>query len=682
MHNPLLSDFTLPPFSEIDPAHVEPAIDQVLADNRAAIAALLADPIQQHPTWTSLLAPLEALEDRLERTWSPVSHLNAVLNSESLRAAHNACLPKLSDYASELGQNRALYEAVQRLADSDHYLQLEAAQRQIIDQALRDFRLAGVSLPPAQQQRFRQLQSELSQLTSRFSENLLDATNAWSLTFDSAAPLAGLPPSALAQAQQSATAAGESGWRITLQQPSYLAVMTYATDRTLRQQCYTAYLTRASDQGPDAGRWDNSEVMSAILQRRQQQAQLLGFANAAEHSLATKMAETPEQVIAFLSDLAQRSLPLAQRELAELATFAAESDGIDALQPWDVSYYSERLRQQRYELAQEALKPWFPLPQVLQGLFQIVQRLYGLTIAEQVAPYPSWHPSVRLYTIHDRDGEPRGRFYLDPYARPNKRGGAWMDSAASRRRRADGTLQQPIAYLVCNFTPPLGDDPALLTHTEVVTLFHEFGHGLHHLLTRIDYAGVSGINGVPWDAVELPSQFMENWCWEREALDLITAHYQSGEALPEILHQRLLASRQFQSGMQMVRQLEFALFDMRLHLAAEPADAAAIQQLLEQVRAEVAVLPPPPWVRFQHGFSHIFSGGYAAGYYSYKWAEVLSADAFSRFEEEGIFNRDTGLAFLEQILEQGGAVDPQQLFTAFRGREPRIDALLRHGGMI
>ncbi len=677
MSNPLLDLTGLPPFDAIRPEHVEPAIDAILADNRAAVAALLER--GGAFTWESLVVPLEALQDRLDRAWSPVGHLNAVVNSEPLRAAYNACLPKLSDYATEMGQNRRLFEAFRALREGPEFVRLDTAQRKLVENTLRDFRLAGVDLPSEQQSRFKTIAQELSTLTSRFSDNLLDATNAWERVIDEPARLAGIPESALGMFQQAAERKGVEGWLLNLEFPSYFAVLTYADDRDLRREVYEAFVTRASDRGPPAGQWDNGPVMEEILRLRHEQARLLGFEHYAARSLATKMAESPEQVLDFLRDLAARSIDLARRELDELAAFARDTQGLESLEAWDVGYCSEKLRQARHALSQEELRPWFPVDRVLAGLFGVVQRLFGVEVVER-SGVAVWHPDVRFFEIRDAGGL-RGAFYLDLFARAHKRGGAWMDECIGRRRTPDGRVQTPVAYLTCNFAPPVGDRPALLTHDEVTTLFHEFGHGLHHLLTRVETAGVAGINGVPWDAVELPSQFLENWCWERDALQLISGHYESGAALPDDLFGRLVAARNFQTGMKMVRQLEFALFDFRLHVEYDPAQGGRVQPILDQVRAEVAVVPIPEYNRFQHGFSHIFAGGYAAGYYSYKWAEVLSADAFSRFEEEGIFNRETGLAFLEAVLEQGGSRDPTELFVEFRGREPSIDALLRHSGI-
>jgi len=672
--NPLLQFEELPPFAHIKPEHVEPAIDFLLAENRRRIAELL-DGLDQ-PTWENLIEPLEEWDDELDRAWSPVSHMNSVVNSDALRAVYNACLPKLSEYSTEIGHNEGLYRAYRMLADSDPAL--DSDQRKVLENALRDFHLAGIDLPPERKARFKEISQQLSQLTSRFSENLLDCTNAWEKRIADVAQLAGLPESALDLARQTAEQRGQDGWLLTLDYPSYFPVMTYADDRELRHEVYQAYNTRASEQGPHDRKYDNSTIMEEILALRHELAQLLGFANYAELSLATKMAKSPDEVMHFLHDLAGRSHPQAERELAELREFAA-SLGHDDLQPWDVAYFSEKLRQQLYNISQEEVKPYFPETRVIPGMFEVVGRLYGVSFYE-VEGVEAWHPDVRFYEIREPDGRVRGQFYFDLYARPNKRGGAWMDTCQSRmvvRERC----QIPVAYMTCNFTPPVGDKPALLTHDEVETLFHEFGHGLHHMLTRVDHPEIAGIAGVAWDAVELPSQFMENFCWQREALDLFSGHYQTGEPIPEEMFQRMLAAKNFQSAMMMVRQLEFSMFDFRIHLEYDPVRGGHVYEILEQVRDEVAVIRPPAWNRFPHGFSHIFAGGYAAGYYSYKWAEVLSADAFSLFEERGVFDPETGRAFLENILERGGSRDAAELFRAFRGREPEIDALLRHTGI-
>ena len=673
--NPLLQDFDLPPFSAIRPEHVEPAIDQILADNRAAVARLL-ETQRENPSWSGLVQALDELGARLGQAWGPVSHLNAVCNSPELRDAYQACLPKLSEYYTELGQNRALFEAYKALAESPQAAGFDVAQKTILEHALRDFRLSGIDLPAEQQKRYGEIQQRLSELTSRFSNQLLDATQAWTRLLTDESELAGLPESARTQLKQAAAAKGLDGWLITLEFPSYYAIMTYADNRGLREEVYTAYSTRASDQGPNAGQFDNGPLMAEILDLRQELAELLGFKHFAELSLATKMAESTDQVLHFLRDLAVRSKPFAQRDLEELRAFAAEQ-GVHDLQSWDTGYFSEKLRQARYDLSQETVREWFPIDKVLSGLFAIVQKLYGIEINE-LHDFERWHPDVRLFEIRE-NGEQIGRFYFDLYARANKRGGAWMDGARDKRRTADGHLVSPVAYLVCNFTPASAGKPALLTHDEVTTLFHEFGHGLHHLLTRVEHAGASGINGVAWDAVELPSQFMENWCWEPEGLALISGHYQSGEPLPRELLDKMLAAKNFQSGLMMLRQLEFSIFDFELH--ATHGDGRSVLEVLEAVRDEVAVMRPPRWNRFANGFAHIFAGGYAAGYYSYKWAEVLSADAFSRFEEEGVLNPETGRAFRDAILARGGSEPPMQLFVKFRGREPAIDALLRHSGL-
>ncbi|SEQ22670.1 oligopeptidase A [Amphritea atlantica] len=675
MSNPLLQDHLLPPFSEIKPEQVEPAIDQLLAECRAVVERVLNG--NETPDWNNLVVPLEQSHDRLAKAWSPVSHMNSVVNSDEMRDAYNACLPKLSQFWTEMGQHQGLFEAYEKLASSEAYNDLDEAQRKVIDNTLRDFRLSGIALADADKKRYGELQQKLSELTTKFSENVMDATDGWSKLITDEAELAGLPQSALAAAKQLAQAKGEEGWLVTLDFPSYFAVITYADNRELRRELYEAFATRASDQGPHAGQWDNSAIMTEILTLRAELAQLLGFENYAAYSLATKMAETPEQVVSFLNDLAGMSRPQAEKEYQELQDFALEEFSEPQLESWDIAYYSEKLKQARYAISQEELRPYFPMAKVLDGMFRITGKLFAIEI-EEVTEFDRWHKDARLFNV-SRDGELIARFFLDPYARAKKRGGAWMDDC--RVRRIDnGVLQLPVAYLVCNFNPPVGDKPALLTHNEVTTLFHEFGHGLHHMLTRIEYADVSGINGVAWDAVELPSQFLENWCYEAEALALISGHYETGETLPLELLEKMQAAKNFQSGMMMVRQLELSLFDFQLHREYKPG-VTHVQAVLDRIRSEVAVITPPAFNRFQHSFSHIFAGGYAAGYYSYKWAEVLSADAFSRFEEEGVFNTDTGRSFRENILEMGGSKEPMELFVAFRGREPSVEALLRHSGI-
>ena len=678
MNNPLLSNNTiLPLFSKIKPEHIEPAITQLLEEARTVVKKHLQATTEY--TWENLIEPLENAEDKLNKAWSPVSHMNAVVNTDELRLAYNACLPKLSDYSTEMGQNEQLFNAYKVIADSNEFATLDSVQKKIIQNALRDFRLSGVDLDNEKKKRYKEISQELSRLASNYEENLMDATNAWSKVIRNEQDLAGLPPSALAQAKQTAESQDQDGWMITLQFPSYQAIMTYADDRELRREHYEAYATRASDQASDNEQWDNSLLMEQILALRHEKAQLLGFNNYAELSLATKMAKQPEEVMNFLEDLADKSWRQARKDFADLQSFAKQYHGINNLQSWDLTYYSEKMRQHFYQLSQEEVKAYFPITRVLPGLFAVVEKLYGLQISE-ISDFDSWHPDVHFFQIHDEFGVLRGKFYFDLYARTKKRGGAWMDDCVGRKKINDH-IQTPIAYLTCNFTPPTSTEPSLLSHDDVTTLFHEFGHGLQHMLTKIDYLGVSGINGVEWDAVELPSQFMENWCWEQEALALISGHYQTGEPLPDSLFNKMLAAKNFQAGMMTVRQLEFSLFDFRIHKDYDPEKGARIYPILEQVRAQVAVINPPKFNRFAHSFSHIFAGGYAAGYYSYKWAEVLSSDAFSLFEEKGIFNPETGKLFLTTILETGGSEDAMALFIKFRGRKPTIDALLKHNGI-
>lgn len=676
-NNPLL-DLTGPPrFGAILPEHVGPALDHVLAENRRSLKQLLA--AGESVTWDSFAQPIEDMRERLARLWSPVAHLHAVMDSEVLRAAYNAGLPKITDYFTELAQDERVYAGYKAIATSTEFAKLTQAQKKIVENSLRDFRLAGAELSPGPKARFKALMQEIASLHSKFSENVLDATQAWDLRLTDEKDLAGLPESARDMARQDAQEKNLPGWRFTLEGPSYIAFMTYADDRERRRQMYEAFVTRASDQGPTAGKWDNSELIVELLKRRREAARLLGFENFAEYALQTRMARTVPEVLNFLGDLARRARPAAQKEFDELRQFARTEHGAERMEAWDIAYYSEKLQQAKYQLSQEDLRPYFPETKIVPGMFEVVERLYGLKITE-VKGIEVWHPDVHFFEIRDSESEVRGRFYMDLYARTHKRGGAWMDDCITRKRTTGG-VQVPVAYLVCNFTPPVAGRPALFTHDEVITLFHEFGHGLHHLLTRVDYVGVAGINGVAWDAVELPSQFMENWCWEREALDLVAGHFESGERIPDDLYARMIAAKNFLSGMQFVRQVEFSLFDMRLHSAYDPDADMTVQQLLDEVRAEVAVVIPPAFNRFQNGFSHIFAGGYAAGYYSYKWAEVLSADAFSKFEENGVFDRATGMQFLQSILEQGGSREPMELFVNFRGREPKIDALLRHSGL-
>lgn len=678
MTNPLLTPFSLPPFSAIRPEDIVPAVQSALADCRAAVERVVAQPGPF--TWDNLCQPLAESDDRLSRIWSPIGHLNSVKNSPELRAAYEQALPLLSEYGTWVGQHEGLYQAYRSLKEGAAFETLSVPQRKAVDNALRDFELSGIGLSADKQQRYGEIVARLSELGSTYSNNVLDATMGWSKLITDEAELSGLPESALAQAQAMAQAKEQDGWLLTLDMPSYLPVLTYADNRALREEMYRAFATRASDQGPNAGKWDNSEVMAETLALRHELAQLLGFDTYADKSLATKMAESPEQVIGFLSDLAKRARPQAEQELAQLRTFAKQHYGVDELDAWDITYYGEKQKQHLFSISDEQLRPYFPEQRVVEGLFEVVKRIYGITAKER-KDVDTWHPDVRFFDLFDADGELRGSFYLDLYARENKRGGAWMDDCVGSLRKADGTLQKPVAYLTCNFNRPLGDQPALFTHNEVTTLFHEFGHGLHHMLTQIDTAGVSGINGVPWDAVELPSQFMENWCWEPEALAFISGHYQSGEPLPKAMLDKLLAAKNYQAALFILRQLEFGLFDFRMHFEYSPEKGAQILPTLAEVKKMVAVVPSPSWGRFPHAFSHIFAGGYAAGYYSYLWAEVLSADAYSRFEEEGIFNAETGKSFLDNILSRGGSEEPMALFKRFRGREPQLDAMLRHYGI-
>ena len=677
MTNPLLEPGVLPAFSKISPAMIQPAISELIEKNRSAIAELGK---QDHPDWGNLIQPLELMNDHLEKAWSPVRHMNSVKSSPELRDAYNLCLPMLSEFATEVSQNRELYEAYRRIADSADYADFTPAQQKTISDALLHFRLGGVELEGDDRLRYQHLQTELSELQSRFENNLLDSTQAWQYLTEDEAMLAGLPDYASAMLRQLAEQKELTGYRVTLDMPCYLAVITYADSRSLRQAIYEAYVTRASDKGITDKIWDNGVIMQDIVAKRQEKAKILGFSNYAEYSLQTKMASDVEQVLEFLHDLAARSRQAALSEVDERQKFAQSLGFEGELAAWDYAYYSEKLKQQRYQISDEDLKPYFADQSVIRGLFEIVAKLYRIRITPIEEGVDRWHDSVGLYQIENSEGEPVGQFFLDLYARENKRGGAWMDECVNRYR-IDGKTQLPVAYLTCNLTPPLGDEPALFTHDEVITLFHEFGHGLHHLLTRIDVPEVAGINGVEWDAVELPSQFMENFCWEYDALQLFARHYQSGDPLPMELFERMLEARNFQSALQMLRQIEFSLFDLQMHQQADLTSATEIQQILDQVRSEIAVVETPAINCFQNGFSHIFAGGYAAGYYSYKWAEVLSADAFAAFEEEGIFNPETGNRFLQCVLEQGGSRPAMDSFRCFRGREPEIEALLRHSGI-
>lgn len=675
--NPLLESHVLPPFAEIRAVHVVPAVETLLSESREAIDHLAQQAASTPPTWENFAAPLEAVNDRLSQTWSPVAHLNGTMNTPELREAYQACLEQLSAFSTWVGQHEGLFHGWQALKDS-LWEQLDTAQQRTVDNALRDFRLAGVDLPADKKARYGEIQSRLSTLSNQFSNNVLDATQAWHKDIDNPHELTGVPQSALDTLKAAAEAKGVEGYRITLDFPSFFPIVSYADNRELRREVYTAFVTRASDQGPDAGKFDNAPILEETLALRHELAKLLGFNTYADYSLATKMADSPEQVLEFLSDLARRAVPQAKEEFAELSAYAHDELDISSLEPWDIAYVSEKLREARHAISQEQLRPYFPAPRVVDGLFQVVERLFGVQVEEDSSA-PSYHSDVRFFRIIEQ-GTPIAGFYLDLYAREGKRGGAWMADCRVRRQ-ANGALQLPVAFLTCNFTAPVGGKPALLTHDEVTTLFHEFGHGLHHMLTKQLIADISGINGVAWDAVELPSQFMENYCWEREGLDLLAKHVESNESLPSDLLERLQAAKNFQSAMGMVRQIEFSLFDLRLHHELEAPSASDVQVLIDEVRSTTSVVPVVAFNRFQNSFSHIFAGGYAAGYYSYKWAEVLSADAWSAFEEAGIFDPETGQRFRQEILEQGGARDAAELFRNFRGREPSVEPLLRHSGI-
>jgi oligopeptidase A len=671
MQNPLLAETTLPAFASIRPEHVEPAIRELLALNRARIEELAA---LAEPSFATLVEPLEELDHRLSRTWSPVSHLNAVVNSEPLRASYNACLPLLSAYHTDVAQNEALYRAYRAISEHEQHI-LGAVERRVVEHTLRDFHLAGVGLDAERKQRFKTVLLELAQLQAKFEENVLDATNAWRHHVTDAAELAGVNEAIVQQARRRAHSERLEGWVLTLEQPTYVAVLTDGESQQLRRAFYEAWSTRASDRGPHAGRWDNTQVMEDILRHRHEAAQLLGFKSYAEYALEKRMARSCEEVLRFLHELAQTARACAEREFAELVAFAGRP-----LNAWDVGFYAEQLQRSRYAVSQEELRPYFGLPRVLAGLFEVAARLFDVRIRARDG-VALWHPDVRFYELTDATGHALGSFYLDAYARPNKRSGAWMDECIGRKHLAAGSTL-PVAYLVCNFLPPSGSHPALLTHDDVLTLFHEFGHGLHHLLTRVDYPSLAGINGVAWDAVELPSQFLENYAWQPDVLQRISAHVESGATLPQQLQQRLIQTRSFQAGLQMVRQLEFSLFDFKLHAGYDPKLGGRIAAVLAEVRAAVTVTPIPEWNRFAHSFGHVFAGGYAAGYYGYKWAEVLAADAFGAFEEQGVFDRATAQRFLDAILARGGSRDALDGFIEFRGRRPDVRALLKQNGIV
>ncbi len=679
MSNPLLTFTDLPPFKSIKPEHVKPAVEEAINNCRTTIEDVLNG--NASPTWENLVAPIEEVDDRLGRIWSPVSHLNSVMNSEELREAYESCLPLLSEYGTWVGQHKGLFEAYKAIKASDEFAKLTQAQKKTITDALRDFELSGIGLPLAEQKRYGEISKRMSELGSKFSNNVLDATMGWTKHVTDVNELSGMPESAIAAAKATAESKSLAGYLLTLEMPSYLPVMTYCDNQELRKEMYEAYVTRASDRGPNAGKWDNTDIINEVLKLRHEIAKMLGFNSYSEKSLATKMAETPDQVLTFLNDLAKKAKPQGEREVQELQDFVSATYGVSELNLWDIAYYSEKQKQHLFQISDEELRPYFPEEKVVSGLFEVLNRVFGMKVKERKG-VETWHESVRFFDIFDSNEQLRGSFYLDLYAREHKRGGAWMDDCRGRRVTDTGELQTPVAYLTCNFNKPVGDKPALFTHNEVVTLFHETGHGIHHMLTQVDVGAVSGINGVPWDAVELPSQFLENWCWEEEALAFISGHYETGEALPKEMLDKMLAAKNFQSAMFILRQLEFGLFDFTLHTTYDPEEGPKVLETLAEVKSKVAVLPSLEWNRFSHSFSHIFAGGYSAGYYSYLWAEVLSSDAFSRFEEEGIFNTKTGQSFLNNILEMGGSEEPMELFKRFRGREPEIDALLRHSGII
>lgn len=678
--NPLLDFSGLPQFDQVRPAHVAPAMQYLLDEGRRLADALGS--AEQPPSWDNFARPLEDMEERISRAWAQVSHMNAVVNSPQLREAYNDSLPKLTAFYADLSQDERLYAKFRALHGSGEYATLSAAQRKIVDNELRDFRLGGAELPEDQKARFKEIQEKLSSLSAKFEENILDATNDYAHFVEQAADLRGIPEDVLQAARSAAEADGKPGWKFTLHFPSYMPVLQYADNRNLRETLYRAYATRASEFGKPE--WDNTTLIADILKLRAEAAQLLGYANYAEMSLATKMAETPRQVTEFLDTLAQRAKPFAERDMQELVDYAAARLDLGELQAWDIAYVSEKLREEKYAFSDQEVKQYFPEEQVLAGLFKVTETIFGVQVRKSQAPV--WHTDVSFYEITDRAGKLVGQFYLDLYARNNKRGGAWMDEAITRRRKTD-YVETPVAFLTCNFSAPLKEKngagkPALFTHDEVITMFHEFGHGLHHMLTQVEDYGVSGIKGVEWDAVELPSQFMENFCWEWDVLRHMTRHVDTGAHLPRELFDKMIAAKNFQAGMQTVRQVEFSLFDMRLHSDFDAYGSSSALALIEQVRDEVAVVRPPAWNRFPNNFSHIFAGGYAAGYYSYKWAEVLSADAYSLFEENGVLSEETGRRFWSEILAQGGSRPALESFVAFRGREPTIDALLRHNGMV
>ena len=676
--NPLMHIVGLPAFSAVKPEHIKPAVESAV-ENCKNVIINVVEKNKDNPTWDNLMAPIEEADDRFSKIWSVVSHLNSVNNTQELRTAHDECLPLIAQYSTWAGQYRPLFDALTKIAKSDEFNLLTKAQRKSVENSLRDFRLSGIDLPEDKQRRFGEISARLSQLQSDFANNLLDATNNYVKNVIDEKELVGLPRGALNLAKSEAKKRSLDGYVFTLDIPSYLPVLTYADNRELRKEMYIAYNTRASDVGPDAGKWDNLPVMEEILSLRHELARLLDFKDYASLSLATKMAQNNDEVLSFLYDLANKSHNQGLEEVNTLKEYA-KGLGCDDLKPWDVAYYSEKLRQEKYSYNAEELRPYFPVDKVIAGLFECAKRIYSISFRSRLG-VDVWNENVVCYDVYDDFGSKIGTLFMDLYARQGKRGGAWMDECMSRRYRADGSLQLPVTYLVCNFTPPVNGKQSELTHDEVVTLFHEFGHGLNQLLTRIDIADVSGINGVPWDAVELPSQFNENFAWQEEVLNFLSCHVRTGEHLPKEKLDALIAAKNFESAMAMLRQLEFAIFDFRIHAEYDPHKGGRIYEILNEVKSKVSVVPQYENGRFPNGFSHIFAGGYAAGYYSYKWAEVLAADAFGRFIEEGIFNKEAGADFRDYILASGGAEDPMKSFIAFRGRKPKVDALLVQSGI-
>ena len=684
MSNPLLYVAGLPKFNEVKPEHISPAVDSLIAEGRALVEQLATS--TETPTWESFALKLEDHSEKLGRAWSQVSHMNAVVNSPELREAYNDNLAKLTDYGSDISQDERLYAKFKMIQTSSDFAKLSPTQQTIINHEVRDFKLGGAELPADQKARFKAVSEELSKLGAKFEENILDNTNDFKYIVENVADLAGLPEDAIEAAAEAAKADGKVGYQFSLHFPSYMPVLQYADNRALREMLYRAYATRASELSKPE--WDNTKLISDILKLKQEEARMLGFKNYAELSLATKMADTPKQVTEFLDTLAQRAKPYAEKDKQELLAYAKKL-GINELQAWDVGYVSEKLREDKYAFSDQEVKQYFPESKVLAGLFKVTETIFGVQVRKTEAPL--WHADAAFYEISDAQNKPIAYFYLDLYARNNKRGGAWMDECITRRKKANTeneiVVELPVAFLTCNFSAPVGGKPALFTHDEVITMFHEFGHGLHHMLTQVDDYSVSGIKGVEWDAVELPSQFMENFCWEWEVLCHMTSHVETGAQLPRELFDKMVAAKNFQAGMQTVRQIEFSLFDMRLHgefdaLNPDPSGPQTALELIEQVRDEVAVVRPPKWNRFPNSFSHIFAGGYAAGYYSYKWAEVLSADAYSLFEEMGTLSAEAGSRFKNEVLAKGGSRPAMESFVAFRGRQPSLDALLRHNGMI